>query len=90
MKSRKQFVRNMSLLLVSFAIGYIPMATSAQDNDSERQQEKLTAFAKTFGYVRYFHPSDQASLVDWNSMAVYGARETLNSAADESTGRRIH
>lgn len=50
-----------------------------------QSQEKLAAFAKTYGYVRFFHPSDQASLLDWNQMAIFGANEVLASPEDEST-----
>lgn len=35
----------------------------------------LTAFARLYGYVRYFHPSDETRLVDWERFAVYGAGE---------------
>ena len=33
----------------------------------------MEAFAKLFGYVRYFHPSDEAAELDWVQFAVYGA-----------------
>ncbi len=57
----------------------------AADEPSAIQIEKLTAFARAYGYARFFHPSDQASLLDWNQMAVFGANEVLNSPDDEST-----
>jgi len=34
----------------------------------------LTAFARLYGYVRFFHPSDQAALTDWESFAIDGVR----------------
>jgi C-terminal processing protease CtpA/Prc len=34
--------------------------------------QNLRAFAKLYGYIRYFHPSDEASQVDWEKFAVYG------------------
>jgi uncharacterized protein (TIGR03437 family) len=34
--------------------------------------QNVTAFTRLVGYVRYFHPSDQASTVDWEAFAVYG------------------
>jgi C-terminal processing protease CtpA/Prc len=33
----------------------------------------LRAFSKLYGYVKYFHPSDEASQVDWDMFAIYGA-----------------
>jgi hypothetical protein len=35
--------------------------------------ENLRAFARLYGYVRYFHPSDAAAGLDWDRFAVYGA-----------------
>lgn len=44
----------------------------------------LTAFAKLFGIVRHFHPSDEAAGADWNRFAISGVRqvEEAASAAD--------
>jgi hypothetical protein len=42
-----------------------------------------TAFARLFGYVRYFHPSDEAAKVDWEAFAIRGARE-IESAKDDA------
>lgn len=36
--------------------------------------QNLRAFAKLYGYVRWFHPSDEAAATDWDRLAVYGAR----------------
>lgn len=37
--------------------------------------QNLRAFAKLYGYVKYFHPSDEASRVDWERFAIYGAEK---------------
>ncbi|TXE07813.1 peptidase S41 [Gelidibacter salicanalis] len=39
----------------------------------------LQAFAKAYGYVKYFHPSDEASEIDWNNFAAFGASEMLKA-----------
>jgi C-terminal processing protease CtpA/Prc len=41
--------------------------------------EDLRAFAKLYGYVRFFHPSDQAAEVDWETFAVDGAARILEA-----------
>lgn len=46
------------------------------------QVENLRAFARVYGYVRYFHPSDEASAVDWSALAVLGAG-VVRDASDE-------
>ncbi len=47
-------------------------ATPAQ-KAGDREVQNLRTFAKLYGYVRYFHPSDEASRIDWDKFAVYGA-----------------
>jgi C-terminal processing protease CtpA/Prc len=37
-----------------------------------RGLDNLAAFARLFGYVRYFHPSDQAAAADWDRVALEG------------------
>lgn len=37
--------------------------------------ENLKAFAKVYGYVRYFHPSDESSKINWDYLAIYGASQ---------------
>jgi hypothetical protein len=37
--------------------------------------EYLRTFAKLYGYIRYFHPSDEASQIDWDQFAIYGVQE---------------
>lgn len=43
----------------------------------------LENFAKVYGVVRYFHPSDEASKLNWNQFAVYGTEEMLKIKAKE-------
>ncbi len=74
------------LLLLFFLPPTLRADASKQHKEtSELRIEKLTAFTRMYGYVRFFHPSDQASLLDWNKMALYGANEALNSNNDENT-----
>jgi len=40
----------------------------------------LTAFARLFGYVRHFHPSDQAAAAKWDVIAVGGVRAIEGAA----------
>lgn len=41
---------------------------------TERGLQNLVAFSRLLGYVRYFHPSDQAAATDWNAFAAAGMR----------------
>lgn len=46
--------------------------------------ERLAAYARLYGYVRWFQPSDEVAEVDWDRLAVFGAAEVLQ--AHESDG----
>jgi len=41
---------------------------------TRRGRNNLVAFARLFGYVRHFHPSDEAAATDWDAFAVKGVR----------------
>lgn len=47
----------------------------SQQNQTNQQIENLRTFAKIYGYVKYFHPSDEAAALDWDLFAIYGARQ---------------
>ena len=51
---------------------------------SDTGLRNLTALAKLYGIVRFFHPSDEAAATDWNRFAIEGVRkvEGANSPAD--------
>jgi hypothetical protein len=41
---------------------------------SRRGLHNLTAYARLYGYVRHFHPSDEAEVADWTSLTLAGVR----------------
>jgi len=42
---------------------------------TEQGMGNAIAFTRLLGYVRHFHPSDQAAAADWNMLAVEGMRQ---------------
>ncbi len=49
-------------------------------------QEKidyLVSFAKAYGYVKYFHPSTESTVVDWDKFSVYGAEQVLKCNSEK-------
>ncbi len=52
-------------------------------NQENQQIQNLRAFAKLYGYVRYFHPSDEASQIDWNKFAIFGAEKVRDAANNQ-------
>jgi C-terminal processing protease CtpA/Prc len=56
---------------------------------TERGLENLVAFARLFGYVRYFHPSDQAAAADWEKLAFAGVQAAEKAAGPEELARAL-
>jgi hypothetical protein len=69
--------------LFSLLLGVLFLLSCCGKGSQEGTQiiQNLRAFAKLYGYVRYFHPSDEASQVDWEMLAIYGA-EKVKAAKD--------
>ena len=71
-------------LLFGIFIFSIIIATYSQNLSHYPKVENIKTFAKLYGYVRYFHPSDEASKINWNNFALYGCRQVENcSSPDE-------
>jgi C-terminal processing protease CtpA/Prc len=67
--------------------GLVAAATSASEtpaNEPAAPDEKiqnLRAFARLYGYVRYFHPSDAAAEANWEKVAVHGVRQVTDAGS---------
>tara|TARA_R110000744_G_scaffold256465_1_gene371938 strand:+ start:8189 stop:10444 length:2256 start_codon:yes stop_codon:yes gene_type:complete len=49
---------------------------------NKHKVEYQKAFAKTYGYVKYFHPSDESSSIDWDRFAIYGVSQVENCKSE--------
>jgi C-terminal processing protease CtpA/Prc len=54
-----------------------------------REVENVRTFARLYGYVRFFHPSDEAAAVDWDRFAILGVREVLDAPDPEALRLRL-
>ena len=70
-------MKNSALLLFLFVL--ITNCYSQSKENIEFQK----AFAKTYGYVKYFHPSDESANIDWDNFAIYGANEVEKCTSDK-------
>jgi C-terminal processing protease CtpA/Prc len=61
---------------------------------TEQGLTNLTAFTRLYGYVRHFHPSDQAARTDWEAFAIDGVRQVEGAASNaeliERLGKLFH
>jgi Peptidase family S41 len=70
---------------LSIAVAMVCVAAGiarAQTSDRARtaETERVAAFARLYGVVRYFHPSDAAQEIDWTRFAIYGAERSRRAA----------
>jgi C-terminal processing protease CtpA/Prc len=66
----------LSLALLSVVVG-CTSSQPVQKKLSDDQCDRLVAFTKLYGYVKYFHPSDEAAKINWDDLAVYGVERVL-------------
>jgi len=68
-------------LLLVFCILFIVIGScDAKTTGIQNQEvENLAAFSKVYGYVKYFHPSDEAQQIDWDKFAIIGVEKARNA-----------
>ena len=72
------------------AEGQAPAAAAEPPRPLEgRGLLNLVAFARLLGYVRHFHPSDQAAEADWDRLAVEGVRAVESARDPGELARRL-
>ncbi|MBC6700375.1 S41 family peptidase [Hymenobacter puniceus] len=57
------------------------ISTTAQDA-TPRAVQNIETFGRLYGYVRYFHPSDEAAAVDWDKLAILGCQRVESAHTD--------
>ncbi len=54
--------------------------TQCSSPSQSNQVENLNTLAKTYGYLRFFHPSDEGSKADWDKVLLQSVEEVLKSS----------
>ena len=69
------------ILFIGLLILILSCHPSVEDKaiQAENQISNLEAFAHLYGYVRYFHPSDECSAIDWNKFVYYGCKRVMQA-----------
>lgn len=70
-------MKNFALYFITLLVAF---GCNAQTNKSIEYQK---GFAKAYGYVKYFHPSDEAATIDWDKFAIYGSSQVEVCTSDE-------
>ncbi|MFA4868335.1 MAG: S41 family peptidase [Pedobacter sp.] len=65
----------LSIILIFF----FHVGLSAQEINHQQKINNIVSFANLYGYVRYFHPSDEASKINWEEFVYYGIKTVENA-----------
>ncbi|MDR0332742.1 MAG: hypothetical protein LBI15_04690 [Dysgonamonadaceae bacterium] len=74
-----KYFSKISVVLIIF-IGSFCVACQS---DISRRAQNIEAFARLYGYARWFHPSDEAQEIDWDKFAVLGVQKVENIKSTE-------
>lgn len=55
----------------------------------QRTIDNLRAFARLYGYIRFFHPSDEAAGIDWDRFAIHGVGRVKDAATHRDLQDRL-
>lgn len=66
------------LLVVLISTSCVFLEQNKKQGEYKQSVLNLNAFARVYGYVRFFHPSDEATEIDWDKFAIYGVEKVFN------------
>lgn len=61
--------------LLLYPLLLLALLTLLSCQHTQRKVSNIESFAKLYGYVRFFHPSDEAQTFDWDKFALYGVKQ---------------
>lgn len=72
-----------------FLILFVGCSSKSDLPDISQKIENLKTFNKIYGYVKYFHPSDEAFQLDWDKFSIYAANKVLQCETNEAFAKTI-
>lgn len=77
-----------NLILIIFTAGFNLSSRLNAQTIHDQAVTNIAAFARLYGYVRFFHPADEASRIDWQKFALYGIKRA-EPARDRSELKKV-
>jgi C-terminal processing protease CtpA/Prc len=85
--------KKIGVFLFCFALALQPALAAPGDEPARRLTprglENLEAFTRLLGYVRFFHPSDQAAAANWHQVAIAGVQEAEKAVNPADLARTL-
>lgn len=75
--------------LIITLIIFILFSFKSNPYPNSQRIENLKTFAKVYGFIKYFHPSDEASEINWNKFASYGASQVWPCTSREELIQKL-
>ena len=66
-------------IIIIFVMGCDLFGNTNFSDPQDRKIENLKTFSKLYGYIRYFHPSDEAASINWNKFLYYGIEQATKA-----------
>ncbi|WP_068619967.1 S41 family peptidase [Paenibacillus tuaregi] len=79
-------MKRISLLVVAmmvFLVSAVPTMAKEKEAPVSREITNVQAFTKLYGYIRFFHPSDENEKIDWQRFAIYGVSKARAAKSDK-------
>ncbi|MBA6316217.1 S41 family peptidase [Cellulophaga baltica] len=76
-------------VVIVFLIIFVSCSSKADLPDISQKIKNLKTFSKIYGYVKYFHPSDEAFKLDWDKFSIYGANKILKCETNQEFVKTI-
>ncbi len=71
-------------VVTSLILTWKYVSTFSDKEKKEREIENIIAFSKVYGYVKYFYPSDENTVVPWDKFAIYGVERVKDCNSELS------
>ena len=76
---------------LSFLVCLFPFFTANSQHISQEQKvSNLETFTRLCGYVRYFHPSDEAANLNWEKFIYYGSKEVEHASNPKELTQKLN
>lgn len=76
------------VIIMSLLVFFSILPVCAEENETGATIKNIEAFARLYGYVKYFYPGDEAANTDWDHFAVYGVKQ-VKTARDRAELKKI-
>jgi len=71
-------------ILAKFLTVIIIISVFQACQKQSKKVHNIETFAKLYGYVRWFHPSDEAQEIDWDKFAILGVQKVENVKSESA------